>query len=116
MTPRVVLLSNSPGLRKAVRNALAPLKVTAQRVTPTEAGRVGLKADAIATTTALTSQVAWLSMRLGCPLVFVLPEAAQALTDFVAKNPGAVLAGNDLARADSLFRAETAGGEQEVIL
>jgi hypothetical protein len=110
----IILLSNSAALRKAVKDALAPTKVTARKITPKQAARA--KADAVVTTTALTSQVSWLAMRLMTPLIFVLPEAAAALNDYVASRPDAVLAGNDLQKIDSLVRAETKAGEQEVLL
>lgn len=111
---KIVLLSNSAALRNAVRDALAPLPVTARRVTPKQAAHV--KADVVVTTTGLTSQVSWLSMRLGCPLVFVLPEAGKALTDYCAARSSVTLAGNDLQKIDSLVRAEVKGGEQEILL
>lgn len=111
---KIILLSNSAALRKAVRDALAPAQVTGRRVTPEQAARI--TADAIVTTTALTSSVSWLSLRLGCGLIFVLPEAAVALNEFCATRPTVYLAGNDLQKIDALVRAEIKGGEQEVLL
>lgn len=110
----IVLLSNAVALRKTVKDALAPRKVTARRVTPKQAARA--TADAVVTTTALTSQVSWLAMRLDTPWIFVLPEATEALNDFVAERPDAVLAGNDLQKIDALVRAESKAGAQETLL
>lgn len=110
----IVLLSNTQALRKAVRDALAPEKVTAKRVTPKQAAE--LRADAVVTTSDISSSVARLAMRVGTAFIFVLPEAAKALNEFCADRPSVVLAGHDLGRIDSLVNAEARGGEQTVIL
>ncbi|MEU7814058.1 hypothetical protein [Pseudonocardia sp. NPDC049154] len=110
----ITLLSNTQALRKVVKDALAPTKVRARRVTARQAGRI--EADAVVTTTSITSSVAKLAMRVGTGLIFVLPEAVESLTLYVAEHPDAVLAGNDIGKIDSLVRAEQRGGEQEVLL
>lgn len=111
----ITLLSNTQALRKTVKEALAPTKVRARKITAKQAGK-GLEADAVVTTTSINSQVAKTAMRLGTALIFVLPEATDALVEFVARNPEATLAGNDIGRIDSLVRADMKAGEQEVLL
>lgn len=111
----ITLLSNTAALRKTVKDALAPTKVRARKITAKQASR-GLEADAVVTTTAINSSVARTAMRLGTGLIFVLPEAAEALGEFVARNPEAILAGNDIGKIDALVRADMRAGEQEVLL
>ncbi len=54
---------------------------------------------------------------MGTPWVLVLPEAAQALADFVGRPGGAVLAGADLASLESLAKADmNVNKQQEVLL
>lgn len=114
MSTAVLLWSNSPGVRKATKNAVAPLKAAARGCGPRNMPRT---ADAVVTTGALNSSVERLAARLGTPWVFVLPEAATALADFVGRPGGAVLAGADLASLDSLAKADmNVNKQQEVLL
>lgn len=114
----ILLLSNDARLRKAVKSALAPRKVTARKVTT---DTVPQRADAVVTISAISSAVGFLSMRLGTAYIYVLPEAVDALVSFVddrdAAGESVVLAGGDVSKLDSLVKASVSGaGEQEVIL
>lgn len=112
----IILLSNTAVLRKTVKNVLAPTKVRARRISPKQAAGSRVTADAVVTTTSITSAVARTAMRLGTGLIFVLPEATEALVAWVAEHPDGVLAGNDIGKVDALVRAESKPGEQEVLL
>ena len=115
----ILLWSNSPGVRKATKDGLAPLKVRARGCGPRN---VPAKAHAVVTTGALNSSVERLAARLGTCWIFVLPEAIAALADFVESSPAAqgeavVLAGNDIASIDRLAKADmNIDKQQEVLL
>lgn len=114
------LVSNSPGVRKAVKDALAPDKVRARGCGPRN---VPHRADAVVTTGALNPSVERLAARLGTWQVFVLPEAVAALADFIGRLPAAqgdgtpLLVGADLASMDRLAKADlNVSKQQEVLL
>lgn len=110
-----LLISNSVGVRRAVRDALAPSKVRARGCGPRSLPHT---ADAVVTTAALNSQVERLAARVGTWQVFVLPEAVEALCDFVAARPDTVLVGADIASQDRLAKADMNphSMQQEVLL
>ena len=120
MTERILLLSNSTAIRKQVKDALAPRRVTARKVTvKTMPGR----ADAVVTKAAISSRIAFLSMSMGTGYVFVLPESVAALGEFVDTRPpreggtdSIVLVGGDVAGLDPLAADKQASTDQEVIL
>lgn len=114
------LVSNSPGLRRAVKDALAPDKVTARGCGPRN---IPTKADAVVTTGALSPAVERLAARLGTWQVFVLPEAVAALADFIGRLPAAqgdalpLLVGADTASVERLAKADlNVSAQQEVLL
>lgn len=116
----VLLWSNSPTVRKATKDGLAPVKARARGCGPRNAPRT---AQAVVTTGALNPSVERLAARLGTCWIFVLPEAVAALGDFVEALSAAqdsstvVLAGADLASLDRLAKADmNIDKQQEVLL
>lgn len=115
----VRLVSNSPTVRKAVKEGIAPLKATARGCGPRN---VPHRADAVVTTSALNSSVERLAARLGTCWIFVLPEALAALQDFIESSPAAqgerrLLVGADVASLDRLAKADMdVNRQQEVLL
>lgn len=112
MAADVLLWSNSPGVRRAVKDGVAPLKVSARGCGPRN---VPHRADAVVTTGALSAATERLAARLGTALVYVLPEAADALADLVTSLEEPVLAGSDLASMDRLSAADLNVGKQAEI-
>jgi hypothetical protein len=115
--PRVLLRSNNQQLRKAVKEALSPVKVTARRVS---FANMPNRASAIVTTSAIGSRTSFLAMRMGTGLMFVLPEAAMALEDHCKRQPPEgntiVLVGADVAQFDPIAAGKQTDDDQEVIL
>lgn len=107
MTAQIRLVSNSARIRNAVREALAPAPVLARGAS---SSTKPTRADAVITTGRLSSSGEYLAASLGTPWVFVLPEAADYLTGWLARRhePGAtapVLVGIDIGDHAQLAKA-----------
>lgn len=90
----VTVWTSNRRLEKAVRDALAPVKIECFIPRVKTLPRT---ADAVVTIGSLNSRVEFLAYRMGTGLPFVLPQAIGALVKFTANVPDAVLVGADCA-------------------
>lgn len=116
----ILLLSNSQQIRRQVKEALSPRKVTARKVTTKS---MPTRADAVVSKAALNASTEFLAMRLKCSFhVFVFPEAVAALEELVKsgrlplEGDTITLAGADIAKFDPMSRAAQQNTEQDIIL